>query len=415
MKSILFALFIYMGFALPVAAQNYCTPYHQNGASINPIVNFAFSTLLNFNATPDSTGYAFYPESRFTTNLNIGQSYSFTVTGGGQHSFGWWRAWIDYNDDGTFDTSEQIMIDSLYEGSVYRQIKIPNNVNFIGKRRLRIVCGGNGPCDSSDDGYTQDYIVNITQHAPHPLIYGMPFEPEDMYNILYIDVFRINTLVNSQSGCDSICYSYYIDSQFSTRMDPGEGYSVYMSDVMSGANYAGLTGTFALWIDLNNDSEFSEAERLFVSDPCYSAAGTIYIPSGTPIGIHRLRVRYDWVGLALGGTLSPYGLGSAGSTQDYDISIGHTSGIEDNTSADNQFIVYPNPIKDKLCIKTSGSAPPGITSIALYNEVGQLLNTYLSNNGAMSSFDLSNYPAGFYLVNIVSQNGETSNYKIIKQ
>ncbi len=416
MKSIINSLAVFVTFfiSLNINAQNYCIPIHQYGGFDNAIVNFAFNTLININARPDTNGYAFYPEASFTTDLNIGESYPLTASNdilAGAH--GGWRAWIDYNNDGIFDNSELILVDSVSDASLYRKITIPNNKNFIGKRRLRIVSsGGLSPCDSSDYSYTADYVVNITQNTPHPLVYGMPFEPQDMVGVLYIDVFKINTLVNSQSGYDSISYSYYPDSQFTTSMEPGKSYTAYMSNPV----WAGITGTYVIWIDLNNDGEFSDSEMMFTSDPCYASSATIKIPMGTTAGIHRLRVRYDWWGSSgPSGSLSPYGLGSAGETEDYDISIGHTSGLEDIIQANNQFMVYPNPVKNNLYIKTIGSDEQEVKSISVYNEVGQLIHTYLPGTSNLSSLYISYYPSGIYLLNIISQDNKKTEYKIIKE
>lgn len=69
--------------------------------------------------------------------------------------------------------------------------------------------------------------------------------------------------------------------------------------------------------------------------------------------------------------------------------------------------LYPNPTKGFISIKSNKS----IESVKLYNNMGQIL--YLSTNSY--SIDLSNFPSGIYIIEIIDINQSTERKKIVKR
>ncbi len=75
----------------------------------------------------------------------------------------------------------------------------------------------------------------------------------------------------------------------------------------------------------------------------------------------------------------------------------------------NNFIIYPNPVKNSLNITNEQSIE--VSSISIYNVLGQVLLT-ITNPG--DSIDVSSLKSGTYIIKIASFRGTTSN-KFIKE
>jgi uncharacterized delta-60 repeat protein/gliding motility-associated-like protein len=73
----------------------------------------------------------------------------------------------------------------------------------------------------------------------------------------YIDYFRLNALVNKGSGCSDNGYSDYTQSNFTDTLAAGGAYTAAMKVPNDGtaSNYIGI------WIDYNNDGNFSNLEE----------------------------------------------------------------------------------------------------------------------------------------------------------
>lgn len=75
----------------------------------------------------------------------------------------------------------------------------------------------------------------------------------------------------------------------------------------------------------------------------------------------------------------------------------YTLSIDDFDS--NQFVIYPNPVQDKMEVLINNLFVN--PKIEIYSSIGQLLNTYIGVPGA-NSINLSSFPNGFYIVKLVA-------------
>ena len=293
--------------------QNFCVPTFKNKSF--GIDNFAFHSLVNLYSNIKSPGYTFYSDSLFTTSINIGHKYPITISL--EHSTGIssnFAALIDYNGDSLFDRSELVYYDSNNCYSTSGFVTIPNDTNYLGKRILRIIMSGFAfgidPCGFYPGGEAEDYVVNIVSNKPETQSYCMPFNQfnNDVY---IIEDFRIGKLTNKKSGSNSSGYVFYPINLFSTNLFLNTSDSIYVSNGLT----AGITGGFSVWIDLDNNGDFANSERLFSSGPNQrSAKGVLTIPNDSSfIGIRRLRVRSQSGGIPQ----EPCGLFSTGETEDY--------------------------------------------------------------------------------------------------
>ncbi|MDI1256472.1 MAG: GEVED domain-containing protein [Flavobacterium sp.] len=177
---------------------SYCTPVTDFGCGDGDVIaRVVLNTLDNNSGTgcpsdpvagnqgsgQNGPGYSDYTGNlALTTTLQAGSNYNCTVYAG-QYSEGY-AAWIDYNDDGTFDNvTERIgfsagqVTGSGVAGQLGSSASFPINVACnppVGTHRLRVraMYNINGsvvtPCTNNSYGEVEDYLVTITAAAACP-------------------------------------------------------------------------------------------------------------------------------------------------------------------------------------------------------------------------------------------------------
>ncbi|QMU26745.1 GEVED domain-containing protein [Adhaeribacter radiodurans] len=111
----------------------------------------------------------------------------------------------------------------------------------------------------------------------------------------YIDSFKFNTLTNSSSGCNGQSNGYIIypaTGSLTTTVNPGQSYTLSLK---SGADYP---EGFGVWIDYNNNNNFSDAGEFVYQSPTAvvgeTYTGKITIPTKITPGPRRMRVRAQY-------------------------------------------------------------------------------------------------------------------------
>jgi len=140
----------------------YCTPFVA-GISGQRIEDFNIGEIFNCDSGNDN--YSFYPDSIFTTDLEIGKTYRMLVSqgtlAGGSAGF---RVSIDFNDNRLFDADESVLVSPDGPGIIEKYVTIPNDTSIIGQHRMRARASRRDtpPLDCTwADGETEDYIINI--------------------------------------------------------------------------------------------------------------------------------------------------------------------------------------------------------------------------------------------------------------
>lgn len=129
--------------------------------------------------------------------------------------------------------------------------------------------------------------------------------------------FEFAGISNMGSGCSPNGYGDFTNMTGSAQVG-----SVYTASFQSGYN-----NQFAsMWIDFNDDEEFSEIERV-ITDFLIVASSTTYsidvtIPSFAETGYHRLRIGACWNGAS---STDPCGTFQYGEWEDYTINISGTN------------------------------------------------------------------------------------------
>lgn len=115
------------------------------------------------NSSGNDGGYADY--TNLSANLPYG-SNTITLSGGFSGSLytEYWSVWIDYNQDGTFASSEEVVSGSVRtSGNASGSFTVPSSA-LSGTTRMRVQMkyGGDGDaCETFTYGEVEDYTVNI--------------------------------------------------------------------------------------------------------------------------------------------------------------------------------------------------------------------------------------------------------------
>jgi len=158
-----------------------CEPTYTFGKTdgdLIALVAIAGTTLNNpSGASPINPAYTYFTgQPNYTADLQAGTSYNVNVTVG---SFGSQNmaAWIDFDDDGIYETSERIGFTTTSigsNGSATFPISLPCNPS-VGPHRMRVrdvyATAGNliDPCANYGWGETEDYLINVIAPPPCPV------------------------------------------------------------------------------------------------------------------------------------------------------------------------------------------------------------------------------------------------------
>ncbi len=149
--------------ALSMSAQTYCVPAFASGCTYGDQIDSFMIPGAGFSHLDTGCSSGSYGDyTSQTINFNAGVNYAFTVTHGfsGQKI----RMWIDFNDDGTFDeTTELVATGSSVSNTTNDFIAIPANAP-LGTHRMRVgdrYSTPPMPCDTEGWGEAHDYTVNI--------------------------------------------------------------------------------------------------------------------------------------------------------------------------------------------------------------------------------------------------------------
>lgn len=148
----------------------YCIPSFSYSSDY--IANFELEDIDNNGSGFSSGGYGDHTD--LSTDLVENTIYNASLTssaGSGNHGV---AIWIDFNDNGTFETSERV--GTLNNVSASQTVSIPITIpsGNIGSHRMRVIyeygVQGNAidPCVSEDWGEAEDYMVNIIEACTPP-------------------------------------------------------------------------------------------------------------------------------------------------------------------------------------------------------------------------------------------------------
>ncbi len=176
------------GLLIPYFSYCYCIPYFSQASNSCVLYHFAldglringeYGTSINDNAVCDGTGYR--NRTSLSTTLMRTLSYTTTVIPSAAGTSGAYtlnnQIWIDFSDNGTFESSERVSGNNGYaDAAPTTQALVIPATAATGSHRMRIVQGYSGTCPTDPSinpcpttysyGEARDYTVNIVPLPP---------------------------------------------------------------------------------------------------------------------------------------------------------------------------------------------------------------------------------------------------------
>ena len=282
------SLFILSGTGSQMKAQSYCIPLTGSGCSFDDYINsFTFATLSNLNSgcnNLNGTGYSYF-NSIAAPQIMAGQSYSTSATVSPFYPQGV-AVWIDFNQNGTFETTERVFATAAAIPAGTTQsgtIAIPTTA-LPGTTRMRVRCSYASagttidPCASLTYSETEDYNVSILSGSitnawpggvnfpgitasPIVLEVGQVFDgssaafPKPSVEIDRLNVagfsqrftYEIQTLNVAGQNAGTVVYEMRDPAAPTSKtipVAPGSTKLVYAAQAAAGIMASGSTGTF---------------------------------------------------------------------------------------------------------------------------------------------------------------------------
>uniref|UniRef100_UPI001FDF5085 GEVED domain-containing protein n=1 Tax=Aequorivita capsosiphonis TaxID=487317 RepID=UPI001FDF5085 len=278
----------------------YCTPEGTNSDRF--IDNFSTTggseNISNMGSGFSAGGYGdFYDTATVTQEQEGNVDFSADMEGGTAG----FRIWVDWNQDGVFDTTDEVAYASSgYLSNQTGTITVPADA-LEGDTRMRVVShwlSTTGDVDPCETGFTygefEDYKFTVTSGGggtfpePYcgPLTFNNGVEPITLVDVAGISNVSDATLDGSPAHEDF--------TAIEGDMEEGMTYAI----ALEGNTGGGFTNSFTVFIDwnqdgiLDNDSERYEIGTIVGSTGTdgQQATGDIVVPSGVTAGQTRMRV-----------------------------------------------------------------------------------------------------------------------------
>lgn len=221
----------------------------------------------------------------------------------------------------------------------------------------------------------------------------------------YIGNFSIGDFSNTSGG--ETGYADFTDLD-AIDLHRGETYEVSFTPEF---NQGTFTEHFRLWIDVNHNGTFSNANELLFDDSegsTTTVTGTITVPMNAQLGSARMRVSMAY-GAQFGGDYPQTSCenGQDGEVEDYCVNILEelpvdTTGIDELRNGAGMFglEVFPVPTDGLLTLRLLNDEQPA-TSIVLLDMQGRaVLQQSVQVGSPVHRLDLSAIGAGIYLVEV---------------
>jgi len=259
-----------------------------------------------------------------SANLTVGKSYSlsFQVTACGSFYPYTVGAWIDYNNNGVFDASENLFFVNNMSSANYTQLfVVPLDITYFGSTRLRLQLQETNSstinaCANFTYGATKDFTVVLGRNDQYCTC--GPTNIEDTHlgpTILQGDKIDIIEYYNPCPG--SIGPVNYTDQR--ADLAAGSTYQIALTVITCNKQFPNILTSG--WIDFNHNGEFEESEVIV---PLTSRFGAIFatftVPHLAKEGSTGMRLQVQEI-LNGATSIAPCDMFKYGGTKDYPITI----------------------------------------------------------------------------------------------
>ncbi|SDX83653.1 GEVED domain-containing protein [Hymenobacter psychrophilus] len=219
----------------------------------------------------------------------------------------------------------------------------------------------------------------------------------------WIDLVKLGS-INRASGADG---GYYNGTALSTTIAAGSSQTINISTGFASSAY---TENWRVYIDYNQDGDFSDAGETVVSGSSSSSgtlSATFTVPTSARTGSTRMRVT-----MSDNAATTSCGNFSYGETEDYTVNISGGSGARLLATAEQAgYRVYPNPATDVLNIEIPSTVDARAVLVSVYDMRGAEVKTARFEG---SMLHIENLAKGIYLLRI-SDGQQVSHQRFVKQ
>ena len=399
--------------------QNYC---ETKGSD----TNYEYIESVSINGTNFQTGNnnGYFDNTETTVDQLISTSLSLTLTPGflSTNYNENWFVWIDFDKDGVFDNTNELVYTGQSQSSIATSIAIPSQTQ-AGETTMRVMMKyltpSADPCGTFTYGEVEDYRLNLIQNDKVEPNYCETKGSDANYE--YIESVSING-TNFQTGNNN---GYFDNTETTVDQLISTSLSLTLTPGFLSTNY---NENWFVWIDFDKDGVFDNTNELVYTGQSQSSIATsIAIPSQTQAGETTMRVMMKY----LTPSADPCGTFTYGEVEDYKLNFNGNLNSRNsrnsennknevlitNNSLDDQaslsvLTLYPNPVSknDDAFIKlpTNTEYKEIEKFIYIYDIYGkrihndQLIN-YIPRNHSVK-FNFKNYGAGLYIIKIKTNN-----------
>jgi len=376
------------GLCIPTATVGTSEGDYINGVELGAISN----TNSGGTTEPAYTDFS----ATWSTSLERGGLFAITIESG-SYTPDHYAAWIDYDQDDTFEAGEKLgeFVNSAVSESQSISFTVPVGAALGGTTlRVRGVFHNDGeptptdPCFDYVWGETEDYGITITAPSTGSCV---PTSANGTDDGDYINAVQLASINNMNSGGTGEPTYTDFSGAWSTNLTRGDGYSI---TIQSG-NYT--PDHYAAWIDYDQDNTFEAGEKLgeFINAALgQSQSFAFTVPGSALLGSTTLRVRGVYHDTGEPTPTDPCFSYAYGETEDYAVIIEVNTGTP--LIAANGIRLFPNPAVDAVTIELPNDEIVYITMLDLQ---GRVLRQVRST-GTHVRLPLSGLATGQYVVRV---------------
>lgn len=371
----------------------YCSSNGQNTSDewIEAVTVGSFS-----NVSGDNDGY--FNFSNTSILLEKGKTVDVSLAPGfANNTFPeYWKIWIDLNQNGVFESNEELFSADNTQTIANGTLTIPSNAN-IGETRMRVSMKYNSeqtPCESFSFGEVEDYTVSIV----NPYCESKGETTEDEW-IEHVSMWNISNISGDNNGykdfSNLISLNTTIGSEIFLTLTPGHSGQTFEEH-------------WVVWIDYNRDGDFEDnGEEVFYDASHSAVSGSFSIPFATLNGSTKMRVAMRY-----GTKPTPCQTFSYGEVEDYNVNIGSgiaptfapMESLETQAIDELTFRTYPNPATNELNVQFDREIV-GEVSLGIFSMTGaKVLGVNEKDLNDITKLDLSGIESGSYLLVIRTNN-----------
>ena len=246
------------------------------------IDDFYMDDLIHENSGCSPAGYGIFTDGTYTTDLIQGANVQWSADYGSQDAL---AIWIDFNDDGIFNETDEFVYHTELEDGNFVHIEegqfiIPIE-SPLGVHRMRIRCAfdfnefqGSQACASVGSGETHDYIITVIEPTEPPDCATTPF-PENSSTDQYLNA-DLSWVASQASSFDVYLGTtelVFIEEVTESYFDPGtlEANTEYQWKIIPKNTAGSATGCDIWTFTTGEDLEYCTSSLYYgdiMNDPC---------------------------------------------------------------------------------------------------------------------------------------------------